>query len=142
MILTDEMKQVISAKKMNGIMMTYLFLSIVCTIKGLTAYFSGRFPILFVFGVLLFVSMCYPRIRFVLDVRHDNVTITKATVVDKYKLRTGRKRSFVVLKTETGEECKLHALPRIYQETDIGEEGIYVKSKHLRTFYFMREFHK
>lgn len=142
MFLTDEMKQVILKKEMNGIMMIYLFVSIFGILKGVTSFSSGRIPVLLIFGVIIFFSMCYPRVRFAVDVRNDNVTIIKASVIDKYKLRSGHRRMFVVLKTETGEECKLHLIPRIYEETSIGEEGIYIKNKHMRQFFFMREFKK
>lgn len=140
MVLTDEMKHVISKRMMNGIMMLYLFVSAWCIIKGVTSLGQGRVPVMFIFGVLLFLWTCYPRIRFKLDVEKDNITITRATVVDKYKRRGRGRRVFFILQTEMGEQRKMHPLARTYNETNIGDEGIYVKSKHMEIYFFMREF--
>ena len=140
MVLTDEMKRVISKKMMNGIMMLYLFVSAWSIINGVTSFGQGRVPVMFIFGVLLFLWTCYPRIRFKLDVEKDNITITRATVVDKHRRPRRRKRAKLILQTEMGEQRKMHPLARTYNETNIGDEGIYVKSKHMETFFFMREF--
>ncbi|MBQ4524033.1 MAG: hypothetical protein IJA10_13945 [Lachnospiraceae bacterium] len=140
MVLTDEMKHVISKRMMNGSMMLYLFVSAWCIIKGFTSLGQGRVPVMFVFGVALFLWACYPRIRFKLDVEKDNITITRATVVDKYKRPHGKRRVFLILQTEAGEQRKMHPLARIYNETNIGDEGIYVKNKCMESFFFMREF--
>ena len=142
MMLTNEMKRIISKRTMNGVMMLYSFVSIWSIIKGIASFEQKRIPIMFIFGVLLFFWTCYPRIRFKLDVEKDNITITKATVINKYERPHGKNRMRLILQTETGERRKMHPLARIYNETNVGDEGIYVKSKYIELFFFMREFNR
>lgn len=142
MTLTDEMKRVIiKAKTMNGTMMIYSFLGVYCMINGATAYVATQRLMQMIFGAILLVFVCLPRIKFAMDVQHDKVIVTKMTVVDKLHRRTGHRRTFLYLRREdTGDIKRHHVLGRIYNEVEIGDEGIYVANRSTCTYYFQKEF--
>ena len=141
MILTDDMKRIVIKKITNGILFLYLFFSISCIMRGLIAYKDGRLSMLLIVGLLLFFGVCCPRFKFIYDIKHDNITVTKMTVIDKHEFRTGHRRVFLYL-SKDGEtlDKRLHVLGRVYQTTDIGDEVLFIESKTTHTYCFMKEF--
>lgn len=141
MKLTADMKRVIVHKTMNGSMFMYLFLSSLCVVMPFLRHSTGNLSVLSIFGVVLFIFVCVPRLRFVFDVKNDNVVVTSMTVTDKKWVKIGKRRSFIyMISDETNCEERHHVLPRIYQQVSVGDKGIFVANKFTRTFYFMSEF--
>lgn len=143
MKLTDDMKKVMVHRTLNGTAMLYFAVSICCMVLPFLRNNTQNVSILQICGLVLFVFVCVPRLQYIWDVMHDKVTITEFVVSSKERDSTGRRYGFLYFgSAEWRKEERHKVLLRIYNETNVGDKGIYVVTKPMRTYYFMKEFEK
>lgn len=122
MELTNAIKKRIMQKIFNGVTILYVIVGILLLLNVFSPVSRGIVKMtMSIIGIAMIVFVCLKPVRFALDVWNDQAEVMIAEVIEMDYRAVGKKRSFLTFKLENGETKRKHVIPRIFQETEIGD---------------------
>lgn len=136
MNLEQDIKNKIIKRAMNFTSFTPVIVGIFLIKIGFSSPNNKIFLILGVIAILLFFNTT---VRYVFDVKNNNISVSEVEIIEKYQRQTGKKRSRIKYKNENGEITDMHQLYQKWCNIQVGDKAILVKNKNTTCFYTKKE---